>query len=279
MIAPDSAAERNERDFVLQWDLWHRDHEQRRASPHGFLAITGLHWLDDTPARFNDVPGAWSSDRDGVDVDLDDGEELFIDDHRVRNGYRFGDVDEHGTFARFGDAVVEVARREDRYMIRPRDPQNAVRICYDGTPTYPASIEWVAKGIFLPYDEPQSVIVGASVDGLTHVFETSGEVEFELLGQTLRLIAFNEERSNELSFIFKDQTSGVTTYPACRFLTVDGPHDDGTLDVDFNRATNPACAYTDFATCPLPPARNHLPVRVEAGEKAPTSTHRLANHH
>jgi len=79
------------------------------------------------------------------------------------------------------------------------------------------------------------------------------------------------EQSDELSFIFTDLTSGVTTYPACRFLTVVGPRENGRVDLDFNRATNPACAYTDFATCPLPPPGNHLSVRVEAGEKMPLS--------
>jgi len=115
--------------------------------------------------------------------------------------------------------------------------------------------------------------VGASIDGLEHVFQSSGEVEFELSGQKLRLIAFDEEETDELSFIFSDVTSGVTTYPACRFLTVNGALEDGRVDMDFNRATNPVCAYTDFATCPLPPAGNRLPVRVEAGEKMPLNSH------
>jgi hypothetical protein len=68
-------------------------------------------------------------------------------------------------------------------------------------------------------------------------------------------------------------TSGVTTYPACRFLTVNAARKDGRVDMDFNRATNPMCAYTEFATCPLPPARNRLPVRVEAGEMIPINSH------
>jgi uncharacterized protein (DUF1684 family) len=263
----------NEIDFVDEFDRWHRDHEQRRASPYGFLAITGLHWLSDEPERFDDVPGAWSSSGNGVNVQLDDGEELVIDESRVTGLNHFDDVDEQGAVASFGDAIVEVARREDRFMIRPRDPNYEVLARYAGTPTYPPSMEWVARGTFLPYEAPHSVIVGASVDGLTHAFQSSGEVEFELLGQTLRLIAFNEEESDELSFIFKDQTSGETTYPSCRFLTVDGPRVDGTIDVDFNRATNPACAYTHFATCPLPPSGNHLPVRVEAGEMMPRNSH------
>ena len=71
--------------------------------------------------------------------------------------------------------------------------------------------------------------------------------------------------------LFTDETSGVTTDPANRSLTVAAPDPDGTVVVDFNRAVNLPCAYTEFATCPLPPAENHLPVAVEAGEKKPVS--------
>jgi len=272
MIAPDSTVGRDESDFVLQWELWHGGYEHRRASPHGFLAITGLHWLNEVPARFDDVPGAWSSGPDGVEVRLGDGETLIVDDQRVSGRYCFGAVDEHGTLAGFGDAIVEVARRDDRFMIRPRDPDYEVRTRYAGTPTYSASIGWVATGRLVPYVEPRPISVGASVEGLTHVYTSPGEIEFVLAGQRLHLVAFNAEESDELFIVFSDRTSGSETCAACRFLNVDAPSSDGRVSLDFNRATNPPCAYTDFATCPLPPPRNHLPVRVEAGEKAPTSS-------
>jgi uncharacterized protein (DUF1684 family) len=260
-------------EFTVRWEDWHREHEERRARPHGFLAITGLHWLSEEPARFDDAPGAWSGDANGVRVDLDEGETLVVEGVRVSGRYDFGAVDERGMAALDGTTLIEVCRRDGQFMIRPRDPDHPNRTGYAGTPTYPASAAWVAEGTFVAYDEPRPVTVGASVDGLTHVFTSSGEIEFELLGTRLRLVAFDEEDSDELSFIFTDLTSGVTTYPACRFLTVDGPREDGRVIMDFNRATNPACAYTDYATCPLPPPGNRLPVRVEAGEKLPLGFH------
>jgi hypothetical protein len=146
-----------------------------------------------------------------------------------------------------------------------------VRTTYVGTPTYPASVDWVILGTFVPYDEPQSVVVGASVEGMTHVYESPGEIEFEREGQVLRLIAFNGDRPDELFIVFADSTSGLTSYAACRFLSVEGPGPSGAVTLDFNRATNPPCAYTDFATCPLPPPRNHLPLAIQAGEMVPTS--------
>jgi len=259
----------NNTDFIAEWRRWHDDHERRRASPHGFLAITGLHWLSDEPKRFDDVPGAWSITGDGVDVQLGDGEELEIDQGYVTGHFHFDDVEESGTRASFGDAIVEVAHRDGSFMIRPRDPNHEVRRRYSGTPTYGASPEWVAVGTLLPFDEPRPITVGASVEGLTHVYMSPGEIEFELAGQRLRLIAFNGEESDELFIVFTDLTSGTTSYSPCRFLSVDAPDPDAGVTLDFNRATNPPCAYTTFATCPLPPHGNDLPVRVEAGEKMP----------
>jgi uncharacterized protein (DUF1684 family) len=255
-------------EFAAQWERWHQDHERRRAGPHGFLAITGLHWLGDEPERFDDVPGAWSRDPNGVRVLLSDDEELTVDGEVVTGRHLFEDVDEQGIRAYFGDAVVEVSRRDGHFIVRPRHPENVVRARYVGTPTYPPSIGYVVTGTLVPYGEPRSVGVGASVEGLTQVYRSPGAIEFELAGEDLRLIAFDEDDSDELFIVFSDATSGETTYAACRFLNA-ALSPDGRVTLDFNRATNPPCAYTEFATCPLPPAGNDLPVRIEAGEKVP----------
>jgi uncharacterized protein len=259
-------------DFVATWEAWHRDHERQRARPLGFLSITGLHWLNLEPQRFDDVPGEWSIDADGVHVILDDGEELVVDEQRIEREHHFGDVDARGQRASFGDAVVEVALRDGNVMIRPRHPDHVVRTRYDGTPSYPPNTDWVARATFVAYDPPRSITVGASVEGLEHVYASPGEVTFQLAGRSQRLIAFNDEDPEELFFVFTDLTAGMTTYPACRFLTATAPSAGGDVVLDFNRATNPPCAYTDFATCPLPPPENHLPVEIGAGERSPLSS-------
>jgi len=133
-------------DFVTEWEHWHHDHERQLASPHGFLAISGLHWLGLEPERFDDVPGVWRRDAKGVEVLLGDGEELVVEGSRVTGHYHFNNVDEHGQRASFGDAMVEVAQRDGDFMIRPRHPDHENRTRYVGTPTYPASTEWVARG-------------------------------------------------------------------------------------------------------------------------------------
>jgi uncharacterized protein (DUF1684 family) len=260
------------RDFAAQWEAWHRGHEKLRARPLGFLAITGLHWLEVVPQRFDDVPGEWWCDADGVRVSLGAGEELTVDAERLSGTYDFGNVDGLGVRATFGDAIVEVASRDGHFMIRPRHPDHVVRTHYEGTPTFPPSTDWVAHGIFVPYDPPRSITVGTSVEGLEHVIESPGEVEFELARRHHRLVAFNDEDPDELFFVFTDASAGTETYAACRFLSVKVANERGEVELDFNRATNPPCAYTDFATCPLPPPSNRLSVRVTAGEKAPLTS-------
>jgi hypothetical protein len=260
--------------FEADWAEWHRRHEELRAGPHGFLAITGRHWLTPEPQRFCDAPGAWSASADGVTVTLDDGEELAVDGEPVHGTYRFAPIPERGQVnATAGDAVIEVARRGGHMIVRPRHPGHPTRTGYPGTAAYAPDPNWVIEGRYRPYDEPRDVTVGAVVEGLQHVYAAPGEIEFAVDGQTLALIAFNGYKPGSLHILFTDATSGVTTYPANRALQVAAPAADGTVTLDFNRAVNLPCAYTEFATCPLPPAGNRLPVAVEAGEKLPREQH------
>jgi uncharacterized protein (DUF1684 family) len=256
--------------FATEWQHWHVRHESALADPHGFLAITGIHWLTDEPERFSDAPGAWWTSDTGVTVDLAPDEELVVDGVAVHGRHSFGVIPERGGInAVFGDAVVEIAKRGGFDIIRPRHPEHALRTNFAGTPAYTADPRWSVTGRFVPFDTPRPTTVGASVEGLQHVYEAPGRVEFEVDGERLSLTAFNGGAPGRLFILFTDATSGVTTYAANRSLQVDAPDADGTVTLDFNRATNLPCAYTDFATCPLPPAENRLPIAVEAGEKIP----------
>lgn len=256
--------------FVQQWEEWHAAQQRALADPHGFLAITSLRWLDAEPTRFPDAPGAWSSTGQGVSVLLDEGEELVVDGGVVRGRYDFGVIPERtSVLATAGDAVIEVAKRGGYDIVRPRHPGNRLRTEFTRTPAYAPDPRWVVTGRYVPFDAPRPVTVGASVEGLQHVYDAPGELEFELDGATYRLTAFNGSRPGSLQVLFLDATSGVTTYAANRSLSVEPPAEDGGVVLDFNRATNLPCAYTDLATCPLPPAGNRLPVAIEAGQKIP----------
>jgi uncharacterized protein (DUF1684 family) len=256
--------------FAQEWAAWHARHESVRADRHGFLAITGLHWLTAEPQRFGDAPGEWWTGPDGPVVRLAEDESLTVAGEPVRGEHAFGVIPERGgVTVGFGEAVIEVARRGGSDVVRPRHPSSPVLAAYPGTPAYPADPRWRVEGAYLPFEEPRPTTVGAVVEGLQHVYDAPGRIEFALDGQPLSLTAFNGATPGSLFVLFTDETSGVTTYAANRSLTIDAPAADGTVVLDFNRATNLPCAYTEFATCPLPPAENRLPVAVEAGEKKP----------
>lgn len=256
--------------LAASWEDWHRQQEARLADPHGFLAITSLHWLTEEPQRFPDAPGEWSTGMDGVRVALAEGEEIVVDGRTLMGDHCFGVIPERGGVnAIWGDAVIEVARRGGNDIVRPRHPDNPLRVGYRGTPVYPPELRWVVGGRFVEFDQPRPTTVGAAVEGLEHVYDSPGRIEFELDGLPLVLTALRGRDPGSLMVLFTDATSGVTTYPAVRGLLVEAPAADGRVILDFNRAANPPCAYTDLATCPLPPSGNRLPVPIEAGEKIP----------
>ncbi|HTU72078.1 MAG TPA: DUF1684 domain-containing protein [Trebonia sp.] len=257
-------------DFTADWEAWHRQHQDRLAAPDGFLAITSINWLTETPARFPDAPGEWSAGEGGITVDLAPGEELTLDGARITGRHHFGSVPERGgLFPADAAGVYEVAKRGGNDILRPRHPDALLRTGFSGTPAYAPDPRWVIRGHYRPFDEPRDVTVGSVVEGLHHVYAAPGVVEFEIDGQPLALTAFNGRSPGSLHILFTDATSGLTTYAASRSLQVAAPDADGTVILDFNRATNLPCAYTPFATCPLPPAENRLPVAIEAGEQIP----------
>jgi uncharacterized protein len=262
--------------FAAEWAEWHAAHERHRADPHGFLAVTQLHWLGEEPERLADVPGTWSVASDVVTVVLEAGESLRRDGRELNTGapetgttLRFGPIAERsGINLAAGDIAVELAKRGGEYIVRPRDPRSPLLNEYRGTPAYEPDATYAVTGRYVAFAEPRTTTVGAAVEGIQHVYEAPGEIRFSLGGQELSLTAFNGHAPGTLSVLFTDATSGKTTYAANRSLTV-VPGEDGSVLLDFNRAVNLPCAYTDLATCPLPPAENRLPVAIEAGEKIP----------
>jgi uncharacterized protein len=257
-------------DFAADWDAWHKQHEDRLAAPDGFLAITSINWLTETPARFPDAPGEWAAGDSGVTVDLGPGGELTLDGTRITGRHHFGRIPERGgLFPSDAVGVYEVARRGGHDILRPRHPDAPLRAGFGGTPAYAPDPRWVIRGRYRPFDEPRDVTVGSVVEVLRHVYAAPGVVGFAAGGRPLTLTAFNGATPGSLHILFTDATSGVTTYAASRSLRVPAPGADGTVILDFNRAVNLPCAYTEFATCPLPPAGNRLPVAVEAGEQIP----------
>jgi uncharacterized protein (DUF1684 family) len=250
------------------WQTWHEEREELLRTPHGWLSLTGLHWLDTAPTEFPDLPGRWRATGDGG-VELTAHGQAVVDRAPVDGTVRLEPVDgKPGVLVEAGERRIEVIRRTDSYALRVRDPQAPTRTGFTGVPAFPVDAQWVVDGRFEPYAEPRRITVGAVVDGLSHFPTAVGVVRFELAGAEQELVAL-AGHEDKLSLHFRDATSGQSTYGGGRILPIEAPGPDGVVHIDFNRTVNLPCAFTAHATCPLPPAGNTLAVPVEAGEKLP----------
>jgi uncharacterized protein (DUF1684 family) len=164
---------------------------------------------------------------------------------------------------RVGRLKLSVIRRGGRFGIRLRDPQSSFRREFNGLQYFPDDESWRIRARFVAAPSRIPIL---NVLGQTEPVPSPGYAVFRVGGQEVRLYPVLETPdAKQLFIIFRDLTSGKETYGAGRFLEADFP-ENGTVILDFNKAYNPPCAFTPYATCPLPPARNRLPVRIDAGE-------------
>jgi len=157
-----------------------------------------------------------------------------------------------------------VIRRDDKLGIRLRDLESEQVKTFEGIDRYPVEYSWKLPAKFEEAKEGETINI-TNVLGQTTAQKLAGTFIFEIDGVQHRLSATGKK--DQLFIVFGDSTNGNETYGAGRFLYPDAPDSLGNAYIDFNKAENPPCAFTEFATCPLPPKQNILPVRILAGEK------------
>ncbi|MDX2012239.1 MAG: DUF1684 domain-containing protein [Myxococcaceae bacterium] len=175
------------------------------------------------------------------------------------------------TVLEVGSLKAHVIKRKDQRFLRVKDREHPARQRFDALSWFEPAPAWRVRGTFEAADAGVFIEV-TNVLGQVEPQPVRGTVAFRLDGGTQRLVAL-DGTDGGLFLIFKDATAGRSTYGAGRFLDTPAPTADGRVEVDFNRAVNPPCAFTAFATCPLPPRANVLKVAIEAGERAPTGGH------
>ncbi len=175
----------------------------------------------------------------------------------------FGDRD----WVSLGRASFYVLEHEGQYVLRLADRESEVRRHFGGRVWFPVDERYRVSARFVPYDPPRKIAIVNVIDEVSDE-EAPGYAEFEIGGKTYRLDAIAEDEG--LFFVFRDATAGKTTYGPGRFLSVEKrPAPGERFVLDFNRAFNPPCAFSEFTTCPLPPKQNVLAAAIEAGEKYP----------
>jgi hypothetical protein len=270
-------------DYVREIDAWRAKREDGLRAPDGWLAVVGLHWLREGTSTIGSANGSdvvlplpapprvgtldLSRGRavihvtPGVTVKSNDKPVTELELHSDHGGAK-PDV------LAVGPVSMYVIERGGRQALRVKDTESPRRRSFRGLDWYPVRETYRVQARFTPYDTPRKIPI-ANVLGMVEPMPSPGYVTFRMGGRELRLDPVLEEPdAKELFFIFRDTTAGKDTYPAGRFLYSEMPK-DGQVVLDFNKAYSPPCAFTSFATCPLPPRQNRLDVRIEAGEKKP----------
>jgi len=261
---------------------WHQSKEDSLRRDDGWLTLAGLYWLQEgenivgsNPASQIALPVGSTPESVGV-IDFHDNKAtltittdvpVLVDGSQVKIAVLRDDSAENGpSLITIGTITFFVIKREDQYGIRVRDANSLERQTFTGRKWFPIDPAYRVKAAFSPWDPIRTLTV-ISTTGLPTKMDSPGYVQFDLQGQSFRLQAVaSDGNPDELWFIFKDATSGVSTYGAARYLYA-LLESDGSVDLDFNKAYSPPCAFTKYATCPLPPKENHLPLAIEAGEK------------
>ncbi|HUV37074.1 MAG TPA: DUF1684 domain-containing protein [Patescibacteria group bacterium] len=266
---------------------WRQEREWSMTSPTSWFTIAGLFWLEEGDNTFGTGPerdiilpegsappvaGTFVLREGAVRVIPAEGVEITMGGNAIGDTVLHSDDRDQASVIALNDLRMWVIKRGDRYAIRLRD-FNAPRFKnFKGLKFFPVKEEYRIRGDYNRFPRPKMVMV-PTVVGTEAAMVSPGYVIFRLGEGNIWLDAFEAGLdSTKLFIIFKDGTSGTETYGACRFLVAD-ILDDGSVDLNFNRAHNPPCAYTPFATCPLPPRRNELSVRIEAGEMVYEESH------
>ncbi|HZX71034.1 MAG TPA: DUF1684 domain-containing protein [Rhodanobacter sp.] len=264
-------------------EQWRVDRVERLTAPAGWLSLIGLEWLKPGDNRIgsaadNDIvlktgPAHLGVVRLAVDgsmqISLTAGSGALIDGKAIQQASLVDDAhagDADPTTVSFGTASFYSIDRSGRKGLRVRDTNAPGRANFTGIESFPIDPAWRIEATWVPSQPGETLEMGTAI-GTVDKFPVPGKLEFSRDGKSFGLLPVIEEPGDAQYFIvFADRTSGKETYGAARFLYVDPPK-DGKVVLDFNKAYNPPCAFTPFATCPLAPPENRLDLRVTAGEK------------
>lgn len=264
-------------DHQQEVAVWRSSRVERLTAPGGWLSLVGLHWLPAGQAQTlgngadNDVDLGRGPERLGT-LSWKDGQASFS---AADTGVKVAGVaitetplkpDSSGepTIVEFGTANFQLIQRGDKYALRVKDSEAPTRKGFTGIRYYDIDPGWRVEARFESYAEPKTIEV-ATVVGTIEAYPNPGRIVFERDGKTHSLEALVEEGEEQFFIIMADRTSGKETYGMARYLYA-GPPVDGRIVIDFNKAYNPPCAFTAYATCPMPPEGNRLDLYVRAGE-------------
>jgi uncharacterized protein (DUF1684 family) len=263
--------------YRAEIERWREEREARLRAEYGWLSVAGLFWLDEGKNPFGSDPegavvlpppvpakaGVFNRSGEHVSVRAEPGVKINLEGHPMSDPLVMA---ADGAPLELDRLRLQLIRRGSRLGIRVRDPESRTRREFKGLTWFPTDPAYRIEARFYAYDPPRTRKI-ENVLGHSTEEASPGYALFDLRGETVRLHAIYEDGdTSRLFFIFKDKTAPTLTYGGGRTLYADLPEKERVI-VDFNKAYNPPCAFSDYTTCPLPPKENRLSVEVKAGEK------------
>ena len=278
--APSAQDALDDAAYQMQQQAWRAGRLADLTKPDGWASLVGFHWMDAGTHRVG------SAADNGIHTSMGPGhlglftvrgkQVGFVPDAivMVDGEPQIGaatlriDSDPAGPSKLVfdgGKGLATVIERAGRLALRVKHADADSRLRFTGLDYWPGGRDWQVPAKFIAHP-PGKTLPIANIIGTTDLIPNPGAVEFQRDGKTYRLEALDQGEGT-LFLVFADRTSGHGSYGAGRFIDAPMPDARGTVLIDFNQAYNPPCAFTLFATCPLPPPENRLDVAIEAGER------------
>jgi len=265
--------------YQKEVETWRQQRADRLRGPTGWLSLVGLEWLKEGKNTLGSAPdnsivlakwpahlGAVVLDKGKATVQIDKQADATIDGAKKTEAALVDDSKENKTVVATGSVSFYLVERGDRFGLRIKDSEAPTRVNFVGLDYFDIDPGWRIEAKWEAYDPPHEV-EEPNVLGEVDKVVVPGAAVFEHGGKTFRIEPVIETPGDvNLFLVFADRTSGKETYGAARFVYTEPPK-DGKVIIDFNKAYNPPCAFTPYATCPLPTQQNRMDARVTAGEK------------
>jgi uncharacterized protein len=267
--------------YVAGIETWRKKREEGLRAPDSWLSLTGLFMLSDGVHTVGSGPdntvilppsapaalGLIQFANGVATLDVTCAEAVKVDGAITQHAVLKDNSAGAPSLATVGSTIFFIHAFSGMHAVRVKDTQNPRRLNFRGCLWFDinpalrvvAQFERNAQPVVLPI---------TTVRDTSDEYPSAGRLTFTLQGQALSLQAMATSKPGQLWAVMRDKTTGDSTYRAARFLPIT-VLEDGTADLDFNKAYNPPCAFSDFATCPMPPAENILPVAITAGERTP----------
>jgi hypothetical protein len=267
-------------DYEPQIAAFRQEREQSLREPDSWLTLVGLFWLREgrnsvgsggdnqvvlPQGKAPETAGVLVVEQGKARIEVASGVSITHEGQPVTELKLEDDSGGNPTILKHGPLQFYVIERSGRLAVRVKDCESEALRNFTGLDYYPAAEDWRIEAQFEPYEEAVELEMPNYLGAPTQ--ETSpGALVFEIEGTTYRTDAISDGPSHFL--VFADSTNGSETYGGGRFLRVELPDEAAPVTLDFNKAYNPPCVFTPYATCPLPPPQNKLTASVRAGEKA-----------